>query len=268
MSTSSTQWQASSLMQIAAFQLRKCLLSQQYSTNDIQWLPPNLKDRMRRLILLQGHAAVVQKYLPALMHNKVHQLDLSDVELSSIHFLKADAADGLTRLQLKRSLAKLTTNHDLLEALANMKYLEALHLQYNDSVIDDGVVMTIAKHCLNLREVDLSHCSRITDVGLSQLSSLKHLTCLNLSYTKVSDVGIEKLFGNNNHWTINELRLDNCSKITDVAVEMVLETCQEHLNIFIVHSCPLTTERSLTALQKFWCQRKTNAVKQVTWTTY
>ena len=62
--------------------------------------------------------------------------------------------------------------------------------------------------------------------------------------------------------------LDNCSKITDVAVEMVLETCQEHLNIFIVHSCPLTTERSLTALQKFWCQRKTNAVKQVTWTTY
>merc|ERR1719510_629947 len=128
--------------------------------------------------------------------------------------------------------------------------------------------MTMAHWCLHLKEVDLGHCSSITDVGLSKLRSLRHLSCLNLSYTKVSDDGIEMLFANNDHWakSLTELRLDHCPQITDYAVEIVLETCQQRLDIFIVHACPRTTEASLTALQSFLSRRKN--VKQLTWTTY
>ena len=92
------------------------------------------------------------------------------------------------------------------------------------------------------------------------------MKCLNLSKTKVTDAGIERLFVGNYHWSrsMTELRLDNCLQITDYAIETVLEACNR-LEIFLFHSCPRTTERALTALQMFLSQTH---VKQATWTIY
>ena len=96
------------------------------------------------------------------------------------------------------------------------------------------------------------------------------MKCLNLSKTKVTDAGIERLFVGNYHWSrsMTELRLDNCLQITDYAIEIVLEVCKR-LNIFLFHACPKTTERSLTALEVFLSLHRTKGdVKQTTWTIY
>ena len=96
------------------------------------------------------------------------------------------------------------------------------------------------------------------------------MSCLNLSNTKVTDDGIERLFAGNDNWSqsLTELRLDNCPQITDYAIEIVLEVCKK-LNIFLFHACPKTTERSLTALERFLRLHSTKGdVKQTTWTIY
>ena len=96
------------------------------------------------------------------------------------------------------------------------------------------------------------------------------MSCLNLSHTKVTDDGIERLFAGNDNWShcLTELRLDNCKQITDYAIEIVLEVCNR-LNIFLFHACPKTTEISLTALERFLSlHREHGDVKQTTWTIY
>ena len=84
------------------------------------------------------------------------------------------------------------------------------------------------------------------------------MSSLNLSHTKVTDAGIERLFAGNDQWShsLTELRLDNCLSITDYAIEIVLEIC-DRLNIFLFHACPKTTERSLTALERFLSMHRT-----------
>ena len=126
----------------------------------------------------------------------------------------------------------------------------------------------IAKSCKKLKELDLGHCHGITDEGICALKSLKNLQSLNMSHTNLTDEGVIGLFFENFNFKVSlkELRLDHCPNITDDAVEVVLETCQDKLNIFIVHSCPKTTDRSVQALEQFWTNQQ--SVKQITWTIF
>ena len=63
--------------------------------------------------------------------------------------------------------------------------------------------------------------------------------------------------------SLKELRMDHCNLITDEAIEIVLEHCKT-LDVFIIHSCAKTTNRSLHALEQFLSTR--TSVKQVTFT--
>ena len=105
------------------------------------------------------------------------------------------------------------------------------------------------------------------DVDSTNVRSLACLTSLNLSRTQVSDLGVESLVaGGSLRHSLKELRLDNCPRVTDDAVETVLESCV-NLNILIFHGCPQTSDRSRQALQDF-LMNNSGSMKQVTWTVY
>ncbi len=61
-----------------------------------------------------------------------------------------------------------------------------------DTLITDEALKDIGK-LKNLTELYLFGCERITDAGLSNLSTLEKLALLNLQYTKVTNAGISRL---------------------------------------------------------------------------
>lgn len=257
-----------SLLGIAASRLGEHLRQSGLDlTKDLEKLPPNLKDLLRKLVIKSG-AKCCNLYLPVLVHEKVATLDLSDLDIDSVSWLQK--CPNLKKLNLKQCLRKDTpAEAELAQVLAKLPLLEALHLQYNGTVVSDSVLNEIGEKCSRLRTLDLGRCAAITDRGLESLRNLKHLKSLNLGHTNITDDGIEKLFANNHCWkqSLCELKLDNCVNITDYGIEVVLETCQEKLNIFIIHACPRTTDRSVMAIESFLNSRG-QKVEQVTWTFY
>jgi Leucine-rich repeat (LRR) protein len=254
-----------SLLQIAASSLVKSLLVSKEPSSWLLDLPTNLKDILRAKLLSsavnQGHN--VAAILPLLVHQKVSRLDLSDMnDLQDIGWLAN--CTRLTQLKLKSCLRNC---NEIGDVFVKLSQLQVLHLHYNADKITDEVLKSIADNCHNLRELDLGHSMQISDDGIACLRQLTKLTCLNLSHTRVTDDGLARLFDQKS-LRLTELRVDNCRNITDEGIEIVLEACQEHLNIFLFHACPGTSDRSLTALQTFLRQGGGAAVKQTTWTIY
>lgn len=252
-----------SLLEIAASLLVKCLLSGEWQASRLLDLPANLKDILRRKLLsaTNRHHRNAAKIVPILVHEKIKSLDLSDMEdVQDILWLSN--CKHLIKLNLKSSLKNC---NEIRDVFVNLSRLQVLHLHHNAQKITDEILRSIAKSCPNLRELDLGHSQAISDDGIACLRQLGQLTCLNLSHTQVTDDGLARLLLDQKSLRLTELRVDNCPNITDEGIEIVLEACQEHLNIFLFHACPRTSDRSLTALQTFLGFK---AVKQTTWTIY
>ena len=98
------------------------------------------------------------------------------------------------------------------------------------------------------------------------MCTLYNLQALNLSHNQITDEGVIMLFSSPAFSkSLKELRMDHCKLITDEAIEIVLDNCKA-LEVFIIHSCPKTTNRSLHALEQFLSEQ--TSVKQVTFTAY
>ena len=72
-----------------------------------------------------------------------------------------------------------------------MKRLGLAHIR---PPIDDNAIMRLVSTWPNLESISLES-SRITDVGLSHIGSLRHLRYLNVSRTKITDKGLKSLVG-------------------------------------------------------------------------
>lgn len=99
----------------------------------------------------------------------------------------------LARLQNLQSVnlgaTQLTTEAELKE-LAGLKDLQALYLFYTYS-LSDGVLRELAG-LKDLKVLDISH-TRVTDVGSKELARLTNLQALNLAETTVTDAVLKDL---------------------------------------------------------------------------
>ena len=129
------------LLQLATYQTVR---NSKFSQQDLEVLPSNLKDRLR-FLLLQTDPKHLER-LPALLHEKVADLDLSDSDsLESI--LCLNETPYLKKLNLKRSLHLSQIRRDeLVTVLQNLVHLEALYLHYNESIVDDQVIQVTAMY--------------------------------------------------------------------------------------------------------------------------
>ena len=128
-------------------------------------MPANLKDRLRKLILLQtGQKFWSQidlgQCLPQLLHEKVVKLDLSEQNFTHIGCLRL--APYLRKLDLKKTLwqSDISTK-EFASVLMDLPHMEVLYLHYNEKAVDDEILRVIGKNCLKLRELDLGRCSGI-----------------------------------------------------------------------------------------------------------
>ena len=130
-------------------------------TDQLSFLPPNLKDPIRKVLLKRGAQTVI---ITSLIHSKIRNLDLSECEKTE---------EVLTTVrETCRHLRKLSVNctegedsYGLSEALSLLLkkniYLSVLSAR-NFTSVDISVLLNISNF---LTELDLGGCSGVTDEG-------------------------------------------------------------------------------------------------------
>nr|XP_012602722.1 F-box/LRR-repeat protein 13 isoform X4 [Microcebus murinus] len=169
------------------------------------------------------------------LSNCVHLSDTSVIKLSdrcpNLHYLSLRNLEHLTYLGIEHIIYILP--------------LVSVDLSGTD--ISNEGLMTLSRH-KKLKELSLSECYRITDVGIQGFcKNSLILELLDVSYcTQLSDDIINTLSIYCDKLTY--LNIAGCPKITDSAIEMLSAKCH-YLHILDISGCVLLTDKSLEDLQ-------------------
>eukprot|EP01018_Ginkgo_biloba_P039790 Gb_05223 [translate_table: standard] len=179
---------------------------------------------------------------------------------------------GVQELSLswcKRNMSKL-----VLSTVPKFAQLQSLNLRQNQHQLNDQAVEMVAKHCHDLRSLDLSNSTQLTDKslgalahGCTQLEKLNISGCsgvtdstiiffaekcnklrhLNLCgcFRAASDRALLALAYNCCH--LQSLNLGWCERVTDVGITGLAKWCPE-LRAMDLCGCVLITDQSVVAL--------------------
>ncbi|XP_071572465.1 F-box/LRR-repeat protein 4-like isoform X2 [Temnothorax nylanderi] len=174
-------------------------------------------------------------------------LNMQNISLTDMHILFR----GFTALcKYLRQLDLAESNfdvNDFINFLDNCgRRLTHLRLSCCKSV-DSRALLKISEICKNLKELDLSHCSRIDDEGFSYLQKLNSLESLNLWNTYIKTQRLCKILQRNQR--MRELLLSPRLAVTNVdvinidAVAMELRnSCHNLEAIYLPVTCDLTSQ--------------------------
>uniref|UniRef100_A0A4X2K1R6 Protein AMN1 homolog n=1 Tax=Vombatus ursinus TaxID=29139 RepID=A0A4X2K1R6_VOMUR len=212
---------------------------------DIKLLPPNIKDKMIKIMSFQGR--ITDSNISEILHPEVECLDLRSCDISDIALLQLCNCRKLKKLNLNSSKeSRMSVTSEGIKAVASScSFLYEASLKRCSNLTDEGV-LALALNCRLLKIVDLGGCSGITDVSLQALGeNCPFLQSIDFSATQ-------------------EIHMGHCVNLTDGAVEAVL-TCCPQIHILLFHECPLITDHSREVLERLVGPNK---IKQVTWTVY
>jgi len=237
----------------------------------LAFLPPNLKDPIRKVLLKRGATDQIET-IKSLLHSNIRSLDLSECQKTKQLFnMIVEFCGHLRRLNLNSNISE--DNHGLSEDLSLLlkknRYLSSLSMR-NFSSADDSALLNLSK-CLT--ELDLGGCTGITDKGISgMLEKCVGITSLSLNRTLITDSSLTALGLSPCQKTLKELNVSSCVHITDQGIEdflvgIKMRDNQPVLNILIFHKCPGLSETSRLLVDDFF--RETNiTAKQISWTIY
>ncbi|XP_040827156.1 dynein regulatory complex subunit 6 [Ochotona curzoniae] len=121
--------------------------------------------------------------------------------------------------------------------------LRELNLNHCVHVGDDSVIR-LAERCPNLNYLSLRNCEHLTDLGIENIVNIFSLVSVDLSGTVISNEGLILL---SRHKKLKELSLSDCSKFTDVGIQIFCKSSRnlEHLD---VSYCPQLSDEIIKAL--------------------
>ncbi|XP_074126720.1 protein AMN1 homolog isoform X3 [Sminthopsis crassicaudata] len=231
---------------------------------DIKLLPPNIKDKMIKIMSFQGR--ITDSNISEILHPEVEFLDLRSCDISDIALLQLCNCRKLKKLNLNSSKEnRISVTSEGIKAVASScSFLSEASLKRCCNLTDEGV-LALAFNCRLLKIVDLGGCSGITDVSLQALGeNCSFLQSVDFSATQVTDNGVISLVSGLCAKKLEEIHMGHCVNLTDGAVEAVL-TCCPQIHILLFHECPLITDHSREVLERLVGPNK---IKQVTWTVY
>ncbi|KAH3726036.1 protein AMN1 homolog [Dreissena polymorpha] len=231
-------------------------------------LPANLKEKCTRIMSLRG--LLTDDNIGKILHSKVKVLDLSGCELSDRGLAAIRTCTQLQKLDLnanKRSQPRTTITAEGISQVARCcPHLQTVYLR-RCSNVSDQAIETIARCCPQLRLLNVSDCRDLTSRAFEALGEhSKFLRGVNASHTQICDSGVLKMVSGPCGKTLRELDISGCERVTDDAVEAVLQFCPQ-IDIFLFHGCRNITEQSRQALEDLTMSRS-SPMKQVTWTIY
>ncbi|XP_030586948.1 LOW QUALITY PROTEIN: dynein regulatory complex subunit 6 [Archocentrus centrarchus] len=119
------------------------------------------------------------------------------------------------------------------KAIAEAAKLKSFSIEGNYQLTDfSWDALCSSSH--GLRRLHVAECPRTTDASLKSVASLKHLQYLDISHcSKVTDVGIQYLTKGCSATKLRELNVSHCSHITDISVMRIAQRLYKlfHLNL-------------------------------------
>ncbi|XP_072256353.1 protein AMN1 homolog isoform X4 [Pyxicephalus adspersus] len=233
--------------------------------SEIEPLPPNLKDKLIKLLCVQG--LLTDSNISRVLHPSVKKLDLRDCDVSDNALRVISLCKQLKKINLNscKGEERTSVTSEGIEAVAqSCPYLHEVSIKKCRNITDDGI-LSISLHCPLLQIINLSGCTQISDISLQALGqNCPLLHSVDFSATAVTDDGVLALVGGKCSQNLKEVHMDRCVHLTDDSVEAIL-TCCPNIYILLFHGCPQITDRSRVALEQLVGPNK---IKQVTWTVY
>nr|XP_020469743.1 F-box/LRR-repeat protein 13 isoform X2 [Monopterus albus] len=133
------------------------------------------------------------------------------------------------------------------KAITEVAKLKTFSIEGNYQVSDVSW-MALCGSSKGLHRLHAAECPRMTDASLKSVATLKHLKYLDISRcSRVSDVGIKYLTEGSSVTKLQELNVSHCSHITDISVMRIVQRlCKlRHLDLSY---CQRLTDRSLECL--------------------
>ncbi|GLV35174.1 F-box and leucine-rich repeat protein 7 [Carabus blaptoides fortunei] len=230
-------------------------------TNVLQFLPIHIKTRILKRLTLTANHSNIKNMLQMLVHSQLKQIDFSLNNVDDDLFKIISCCYNLRELILTRTRNDTLTTKGLIDVLPNFKYLLVLQAS-NCSGITDAVVDVLVDNCPNLSGLDISGCRNITDRFLIKLTKLTKLSALNMCRTNITNDGIIELIEHNGA-NFKELRISECEKVTDKAINVICEKCTA-LEVFIFNNCPKVNGQTNINFEN----ENLRKLKQLTWTVY
>lgn len=132
----------------------------------------------------------------------------------------------------KEKLTKLNLSSCFIEEETSLSQLiKLIHLTHLDIhgiiAVNDTLLINLVSNCLNLKHLNISSCMRVTNRAIIELSKLKYLEELFISYLKITD-GPIAYFN-----TLKKLNCSHCEEICDSGIIKLFKNCQylDYLNI-------------------------------------
>ncbi|XP_019480509.1 PREDICTED: protein AMN1 homolog [Hipposideros armiger] len=225
---------------------------------DIKPLPPNIKDRLIKIMSLQGQITD-SNISETSLKKAIMQVDVSVLVIAKMQ------VSHISHIYTYISHQYIIVFSPGIKAVASScSYLHEASLKRCCNLTDEGV-LALARNCRLLKIIDLGGCLGITDVSLHALGeNCSFLQSVDFSATQVSDNGVVALVSGPCAKKLEEIHMGHCVNLTDEAVEAVL-TCCPQIRILLFHGCPLITDHSREVLEQLVGPNK---LKQVTWTVY
>lgn len=119
------------------------------------------------------------------------------------------------------------------------------------SQIEDSAINKFARNCPNILEIDLHQCRLITDEPVTNIiqygRSLRELRLANCE--NISDYAFLSLPPRRTFESLRILDLTSCSRLTDAAVEKIID-CAPRLRNLVLAKCRLITDVAVNAISK------------------
>ncbi|XP_075234671.1 protein AMN1 homolog [Lycorma delicatula] len=217
--------------------------------NTLSLLPSQLKNKILRVTCKRGNLTL--DMLDALLTPDISELDLSEYVVTDEHLkVISNRCKQLSVLNMNRGRYQkhLFSSEEIIKLLPNLPLLTTFYAEGTSSITDD-VVESLVANCPRLGALDLGGCP-LTDKAAASLANLKYLQSLNISSTQITDEGIFYLTNGICKFNLYEIKLNNCHKLTNRAINCVVDNCPK-IKILVFHGCPLITgdcEQVLTCL--------------------
>ncbi|CAI4212849.1 unnamed protein product [Parascedosporium putredinis] len=221
------------------------------SLNDGSVMPLGICNRVERLTLTNCHQ-LHDTGVMALVENNtsLHALDITGLSQITEQTILA-VARHCKRLQgLNISGCQRVSNESMIELAQSCRYIKRLKLNGCHQLRDDAI-QAFADHCPNILEIDLHECLNITNEPITSLflqgRALRELRLANCEL--ISDSAFLSLPSNRTFENLRILDLTACARITDAAVQKIMEVAPKLRNV-VLAKCRNITDASVYAISK------------------
>ncbi|KAH8658797.1 SCF E3 ubiquitin ligase complex F-box protein-like protein grrA [Tricladium varicosporioides] len=182
--------------------------------------------------------------------NNLLALDISgDTQITAASMMVL--AENCTRLQgLNISGCTKISNEAMMAVADNCKFIKRLKL--NDcEQLEDSAILRFAQNCQNILEIDLHQCKMIGNTPVTELltngRSLRELRLANCDL--IADSAFLNLPPNQTYEHLRILDLTSCARLTDRAIEKIIDVAPRLRNL-VFAKCRNLTDVAVHAISK------------------